>query len=78
MQLIASQGWSLLNFDISTAFLKGQGDGPLGIHAPSELRDATGMRGEDQCLLRGEAYGRVDAPYLKEPVGITRVHRMSI
>lgn len=33
LQLVASRRWDLLNFDISTAFLKGQGDGrPLGIY----------------------------------------------
>ena len=65
LQLVASAQWALLNFDISTAFLKGQGDGrKLGIHAPKELKDALKMRPDDQCLLRGGAYGRVDAPYL--------------
>ena len=35
LQLVSSHKWDLLNFDISTAFLKGQGDGrPLGIHPP--------------------------------------------
>ena len=65
LQLVASKGWSLLNFDISTAFLKGKGDGrPLGIHAPSDLGEAMGLRDGEQCLLKGGAYGRVDAPYL--------------
>ena len=65
LQMIASQQWGLLNFDISTAFLKGQGDGrALGLHAPKELQKAIGMKEPEQCLLKGGAYGRVDAPYL--------------
>jgi hypothetical protein len=38
LQQVASRRWRLINFDISTAFLKGQGDGrPLGVHAPLNL-----------------------------------------
>ena len=44
LQLVASKGCSLLNFDISTAFLKGQGDGrPLGTYPPEELKRAMNM-----------------------------------
>lgn len=65
LQLVSSNQWSLLNFDISTAFLKGKGDGrQLGVHPPEELKQALGIQGQDQCLLKGGAYGRVDAPYL--------------
>eukprot|EP00435_Cladocopium_sp_Y103_P071366 s617_g37.t1 len=65
LQQISSRRWKLINFDISTAFLKGKGDGrPLGIHAPQELRDGLGMKDGEQCSLTGGAYGRVDAPYL--------------
>ena len=65
LQLVASNRWDLLNFDISTAFLKGQGDGrTLGIHPPEELKQALKMQNGDPCLLKGGAYGRVDAPYL--------------
>eukprot|EP00435_Cladocopium_sp_Y103_P042043 s45_g11.t1 len=65
LQLIASQQWSLINFDISTAFLKGRGDGrKLGIHPPPELQSALQMQDGDQCQLQGGAYGRVDAPFL--------------
>eukprot|EP00435_Cladocopium_sp_Y103_P042279 s1426_g11.t1 len=65
LQQVASRRWRLINFDISTAFLKGHGDGrPLGLHAPKELRESLGMRGDDQCALVGGAYGRVDAPIL--------------
>ena len=65
LQQAASRRWRLINFDISTAFLKGEGDGrPLGIHAPPEIKRALQMREGDQCSLEGGAYGRVDAPFL--------------
>eukprot|EP00435_Cladocopium_sp_Y103_P025644 s3158_g6.t1 len=65
LQKAASRRWQLINFDISTAFLKGEGDGrPLGIHPPVEIRQALGMGKDDQCGLEGGAYGRVDAPFL--------------
>ncbi|CAE7349620.1 unnamed protein product [Symbiodinium sp. CCMP2592] len=52
LQKIVSQRWKLINFDISTAFLQGKGDGrALGIRAPPEIRAALGMRDRDQ--LRG-------------------------
>ena len=65
LQKVASAKWSLLNFDVSTAFLKGVGDGrPLGIHAPDEISEALGMKPGEQCGLEGGAYGRIDAPFL--------------
>ena len=65
LQQVASNGWRLVNFDIATAFLKGQGDGrALGLHAPKELKEAIGMEPGDQCSLLGGAYGRADAPIL--------------
>ena len=65
LQQVSSRRWRLVNFDISTAFLKGEGDGrPLGIHAPPELQRGLQMREDDQCALTGGAYGRIDAPYL--------------
>ena len=65
LQLVASKRWDLLNFDISTAFLKGKGDGrALGLHAPPEMKSELQMKEGDQCLLKGGAYGRIDAPYL--------------
>ena len=65
LQQVASRGWRLVNFDISTAFLRGESDGrPLGLHAPVEIQKALQMRPGDQCSLNGGAYGRVDAPYL--------------
>ena len=65
VQQVSSHGWDLISFDISTAFLHGEGDGRLlGIHPPPELAEALGMAEGDQCQLVGGAYGRVDAPYL--------------
>ena len=65
LQKVASNGWKLVNFDISTAFLQGQGDGRvLGIHPPDEIRQALRMKSSDQCQLMGGAYGRIDAPFL--------------
>ena len=58
LQQVASRGWRLVNFYISTAFLKGAGDGrKLGIHAPSELPEAMGLSEGDQCSLIGGTYG---------------------
>ena len=57
LQQVSSFGWDRISFDVSTAFLHGDGDGRLlGIHL--------GMSETDQCSLEGVAYGRVDAPYL--------------
>lgn len=65
LQQIVSTGWRLINFDISTAFLKGAGNGrQLGLHAPPDLQKAIGMKPDDQCQLLGGAYGRADAPIL--------------
>ena len=65
IQQVSSHGWDLVSFDISTAFLHGDGDGRLlGLHPTPELAESLGMGEEDQCQLVGGAYGRVDAPYL--------------
>ena len=65
VQTVASRGWELVSFDVSTAFLKRKGDGRnLGIQAPEELATALQMTKSDQCQLQGGAYGRIDGPYL--------------
>ena len=65
LQKVVSNRWKLINFDVSTAFLQGKGDGrKLGIRPPPELRAALNVQEHDQCLLEGGAYGRVDAPFL--------------
>ena len=64
LQKVAANRWKLINFDISTAFLQGEGDGrQLGIHPPEELRQALQMKPGEQCQLMGGAYGRIDAPF---------------
>ncbi|CAE7262600.1 RE1 [Symbiodinium natans] len=65
LQKVASNRWKLINFDVSTAFLQGEGDGrKLGIRPPEELRRALNMQAQEQCQLEGGAYGRIDAPFL--------------
>lgn len=65
LQKVASNGWRLINFDISTAFLKGESDGrPLGIHPPKDLAREIGLQPNEDCALTGGAYGRIDAPFL--------------
>ena len=65
LQKVVSNKWKLVNFDVSTAFLQGKGDGrKLGIRPPEELKQALKMKPGDQCLLEGGAYGRIDAPFL--------------
>ena len=63
--MVASRGWSRINFDVSTAFLQGKGDGrQLGIKAPEKLKLALKMGPTHQRQLDGGAYGRIDAPFL--------------
>ena len=51
--------------DITTAFLRGKGDGrQLAVDPVPELRDMMGLKDSEICLLEGNAYGRVDAPLL--------------
>ena len=65
LQLVSSNRWELISFDVSTAFLRGDGDGRLlGIHPPPELAEALEMSDSDRCELLKGAYGRVDAPFL--------------
>ena len=65
VQQVSSHGWELVSFDVSTAFLQGEGDGRLlGLYPTPELTEALGLEPGDQCQLVGIAYGRVDAPYL--------------
>ena len=64
LQKIASNKWRLTSCDISTAFLRGKGDGRmLGMEPPQELRDAMQLKEDEVCQLVGGAYGRIDAPY---------------
>ena len=50
LQKVASNHWKLINFDVSTAFLQGKGDGrKIGIRPPSEISDALRMKPGEQC-----------------------------
>ncbi|CAK8995567.1 Retrovirus-related Pol polyprotein from transposon TNT 1-94, partial [Durusdinium trenchii] len=52
VQGVSSFGWDLVSFDVSTAFLKGEGDGRnLGIQAPPEIATSLNMSRTDQCQL---------------------------
>ena len=65
LQTVSSMKWTVQSFDITTAFLRGKSDDrELAMEAPRELRDLMGMGPEHVCLLKGNAYGRVDAPLL--------------
>ena len=66
LQLIASQQWILTSFDIKTAFLRGKADSdnPLAMEPPKELRSRMQLKDDQVCALIGNAYGRVDAPFL--------------
>ena len=63
LQTVSSMRWTVRSFD--TAFLRGKSDDrELAMEAPRQLRDLMGMGPENVCLLKGNAYGRVDAPLL--------------
>ena len=65
LQQVCSRGWTVQNFDITTAFLRGRSDGRmLAMDPVEELRKLMNMSPEEVCLLGGNAYGRVDAPLL--------------
>ena len=52
VQQVSSNGRKLISFDISTAFLQGDGDGRLlGLHRTPEMVEALGLGPEDQCQL---------------------------
>eukprot|EP00435_Cladocopium_sp_Y103_P020463 s1700_g5.t1 len=65
LQTVASQRWVVQSFDITTAFLRGRSDErELAMEPPAELQKLLGMSSDQVCLLKGNAYGRVDAPLL--------------
>ena len=65
LQTIASKHWQLQSFDITTAFLRGRSDErQLAMTPVQELRELMHLKSEEVCLLKGNAYGRVDAPLL--------------
>ena len=65
LQVISSSGWTVQNFDITTAFLRGKSDGrQLAMEPVAELKQLLNLSGDEVLLLEGNAYGRVDAPLL--------------
>ena len=65
LQHVASSKWTLLSFDIKTAFLRGRGDGrKLGLEPPREMREMMQLEPDEIVALDGGAYGRIDGPYL--------------
>ena len=65
LQIVSSLHWTVQSFDITTAFLRGKGDGrQLAVDPVPELREMMGLKESEICLLEGNAYGRVDAPLL--------------
>lgn len=66
LQLIASEGWELMSFDIRAAFLQGQpqSNRVLGLEPVPELRESMQLKDNEVCQLVKGAYGLIDAPYL--------------
>ena len=66
LQMVASQRWNLMSFDIRTAFLQGQPqkDRLLAIEPVPELASAMKLQSHELCKLTKSAYGLVDAPFL--------------
>ena len=65
LQMIASEGWDLMSFDVKAAFLQGNQSGrTLGLEPVPELVDAMKLKSNEICQLVKGAYGLVDAPYL--------------
>ncbi len=66
LQLIASEGWELMSFDIKAAFLQGQPQSSrvLGLEPVPELSKSMNLKEGEICQLVKGAYGLIDAPYL--------------
>ena len=65
LQEVSSRGWRLQSFDIKTAFLRGRSDDRvLAMQPVVELQKLLHLKSNEVCLLKGNAYGRVDAPLL--------------
>ena len=65
LQVVSSYGWTIQNFDITTAFLRGRSDGrQLAMEPVSELKSLLKMTDDEVLMLDGNADGRVDAPLL--------------
>ena len=65
LQMISSENWDLMSFDVKAAFLQGtQSDRVLGLEPVPELAQAMKLKSTEICQLVKGAYGLVDAPYL--------------
>ena len=65
LQMISSEGWDLMSFDVKAAFLQGTQSGrTLGVEPVPELIEAMKLKTNEICQLVKGAYGLVDAPYL--------------
>ena len=65
LQLICSEGWELMSFDVKAAFLQGtQSNRVLGLEPVPELIQAMKLKTTEICQLVKGAYGLVDAPFL--------------
>ena len=65
LQMISSEGWDLMSFDVKAAFLQGTQSGrTLGVEPVPELVEAMKLKPGEICQLVKGAYGLVDAPYL--------------
>ena len=65
LQMISSEGWDLMSFDVKAAFLQGTQSGrTLGLEPVPELSEAMKLKPGEVCQLVKGAYGLVDAPYL--------------
>lgn len=69
LQEISSRKWNLQSFDIRTAFLRGKSDHRvLAMRPVPELQKLLSLKQDEVCLLKGNAYGRVDAPTLLQGI----------
>ena len=65
LQTVSSNHWNIQSFDIKTAFLRGRADQrELAIYPVKEFQDMLSLNQGQVLLLKGNAYGRVDAPLL--------------
>ena len=65
LQTVSSKHWQIQSFDIKTAFLRGRSDDrELAMQPVPEFQKLLGISKEHVLLLKGNAYGRVDAPLL--------------
>ena len=65
LQTVSSLHWQIQAFDIKTAFLRGRSDErELAMSPVPELKEMLNLSNEHVLLLKGNAYGRVDAPLL--------------